>query len=131
MNVCGERIRALRESMNYSQMKFAQIFDLGQSSVVRYEKGEASPPLELLVRIADYFDVSLDYIFGRTDNPQGKLYEYKPKNGYPADRPGVKFCVSVFRQKSRMALGSRADSGLNPLITESHGGQNGMRAGTA
>ena len=53
MNVCGERIRALRESMNYSQMKFAQIFDLGQSSVVRYEKGEASPPLDLLVRIAD------------------------------------------------------------------------------
>ena len=43
MNVCGERIRALRESMNYSQMKFAQIFDLGQSSVVRYEKGEAAP----------------------------------------------------------------------------------------
>ena len=45
--------------------------------------------------------------------------------------PGVKFCVSVFRQKSRMALESRADSGLNPLFTESHGGQNGMRAGTA
>ena len=44
---------------------------------------------------------------------------------------GIEFCVSVFRQKSRMALGSRADSGLNPLITESHGGQNGMRAGTA
>ena len=85
MNVCGERLRALRESMNYSQMKFAQIFDLAQSSVVRYEKGDASPPLELLVRIADYFDVSLDYIFARTDIPQGKLYEYKPKNGYPAD----------------------------------------------
>ena len=47
------------------------------------------------------------------------------------ERPGVKFCVSVFRQKSRMALESRADSGLNSLITESHGGQNGMRAGTA
>ena len=47
------------------------------------------------------------------------------------ERPGVKFCVSVFRQKSRMALESRADSGLNPLLTESHGGQNGMRAGTA
>ena len=94
MNVCGERIRALRESMNYSQMKFAQLFELGQSSVVRYEKGEASPPLELLVRIADYFDVSLDYIFGRTDNPQGKLYEYKPKNGYPADMANfVEMCL--------------------------------------
>ena len=46
-------------------------------------------------------------------------------------RLGVKFCVSDFRQKSRMALENRANSGLNPLITESHGGQNGMRAGTA
>ena len=100
MNVCGERLRALRESMNYSQMKFAQIFDLGQSSVVRYEKGEASPPLELLVRIADYFDVSLDYIFGRTDNPQGKLYEYKPKNGYPADMEN--FVEMCFDPKSPM-----------------------------
>ena len=45
--------------------------------------------------------------------------------------PGVKFCVSDIRQKSRMALESRADSGLNPFFTESHGGQNGMRAGTA
>ena len=45
--------------------------------------------------------------------------------------PGVKFCVSDFRQKSRMGLESRADFGLNPLVTESHGGQNGMRAGTA
>lgn len=32
-----------------------------------------------LVWYADYFDVSLDYIFGRTDNPQGKLFEHKPQ----------------------------------------------------
>ena len=93
MNVCGERIRALRESMNYSQMKFAQIFELGQSSVVRYEKGEASPPLDLLVRIADYFDVSLDYIFGRTDNPQGKLYEYHPQT--QSDNPELKQFIEM------------------------------------
>ena len=85
MKIFGERIRALRESMNFSQVKFAETFGIGQSSVVRYEKGESSPSLELLVRIADYYDVSLDYVLGRTDNPQGKLYEYKPKNGYPAD----------------------------------------------
>ena len=85
MKVFGERIRSLRESMNYSQVKFAETFGIGQSSVVRYEKGEASPALELLVKIADYYDVSLDYILGRTDNTQGKLYDCKPKNGYPAD----------------------------------------------
>ena len=42
-----------------------------------------------------------------------------------------KILCKRFSTKSRMALESRADSGLNPLFTESHGGQNGMRAGTA
>ena len=47
------------------------------------------------------------------------------------DGPGVKFCVSDFRQKSRMALENRANSALTSLINERHGGQNGIRAGTA
>ena len=42
-----------------------------------------------------------------------------------------KILCKRFSTKSRMALESRADSGLDSLITESHGGQNGMRAGTA
>lgn len=58
MNVYGEQIRTMRESMNNLQMKFTQIFNWGQSSVVRYEKGEASPPLELLVRLL----ISLMYL---------------------------------------------------------------------
>ena len=44
---------------------------------------------------------------------------------------GRKILCKRFSTKSRMVLESRADSGLNPLNTESHGGQNGMRAGTA
>ena len=44
---------------------------------------------------------------------------------------GRKILCKRFSTKSRMVLESRADSGLNPLITESHGGQSGMRAGTA
>ena len=46
-------------------------------------------------------------------------------------RARCKILCKRFSTKSRMALESRADSGLNPLITESHGGQSGMRAGTA
>ena len=42
-----------------------------------------------------------------------------------------KILCKRFSTKSRMVLESRADSGLNPLFTESHGGQNGMCAGTA
>ena len=52
---------------------------MAQSSINRYENGYSDVPIAILLWYADYFDVSLDYIFGRTDNPQGKLYEYKPK----------------------------------------------------
>ncbi len=85
MKICGERLRALRESSHLSQAKFAERFGIGQSSVVRYEKGEAAPTLELLVKIADHYDVSLDYLLGRTDHPQGKLYNNNPKIGYSSD----------------------------------------------
>lgn len=100
MKMCGERLRALRGSINYSQVKFAELFEIGQSSVVRYEKGEASPPLDLLVKVADYFDVSLDYIMGRTEYPQGKLYEQKVKVGYTPEMES--FVEMCFDPKSPM-----------------------------
>ncbi|MCD8331430.1 MAG: helix-turn-helix domain-containing protein [Oscillospiraceae bacterium] len=49
-----------------------------QSSINRYENGQATPTVELLRKYADYFDVSMDYIFARCDEPQGKLYQAKP-----------------------------------------------------
>jgi transcriptional regulator with XRE-family HTH domain len=60
-------------------MKLSKMSDCRQSALTRYETGLAVPPLELLLWYADHFDVSMDYIFGRTDEPQGKLYDYKPK----------------------------------------------------
>ena len=79
MNTIGARLRELRQSAKLSQAKIAAIVGSRQSAVARFESGEAHVPAEVMVRYADYFDVSMDYIFGRTDNPQGKLYEYKPK----------------------------------------------------
>lgn len=75
----AQRIRELRLSVKLSQAKMGQIVGVRQSSLDRYENDKSSPSLETLVRYADYFDVSLNYIFGRTDHPQGKLYERKTK----------------------------------------------------
>ena len=75
-NIVGKRIRALRESVKLSQEKLAAASGImRQPAVNRYEGGHACPSFETLVWYADYFDVSLDYIFGRTDNPRGKLYD--------------------------------------------------------
>lgn len=75
----GERLRGLRKSVKFSQKGIADMQGTSQVSINRYENGIGAPPIKVLYWYADYFDVSMDYIFARTDNPQGKLFEYKPK----------------------------------------------------
>ena len=79
MELVGQRLRVLREGVKLSQKKIADMIGTSQASINRYESGSGAPPLKTLLWYADYFDVSLDYIFGRTEQPQGRLYEYKPK----------------------------------------------------
>ncbi len=78
-DIVSKRIRELRNGIKLSQAKLAEKLDTKQPLLARYETGEHLPTLELLIRYADYFDVSLDYLVGRTDSPQGKLYDYQPK----------------------------------------------------
>ena len=78
MEVVAKRMRSLRESASLSQAKIAAMIGVTQTSINRYENGQASPPLETLLWYADFFDVSMDYLFGRTDAPEGKLYAHKP-----------------------------------------------------
>ena len=65
MKEMGKRLKGLRESMGLSQMKMAEILGLKQPSINRYEQGTATPTVENLRKYADYFDVSMDYIFAR------------------------------------------------------------------
>jgi len=74
----AQRLKTLRDSVNISQAKIATLMGATQASVNRYENGQTSPPLKVLLWYADFFDVSMDYIFARTEQPQGKLYENKP-----------------------------------------------------
>ncbi len=75
----GPRLKELRRSMKLPQWKMAELLGVSQSSVDRYERNTARPTVENFLVYADYFDVSLDYIFGRCDDPQGKLYEHRPR----------------------------------------------------
>ena len=97
----GIRLRALREGIGLSQSKFADVIGSTQSSINRYENGQATPTVELLRKYADYFDVSMDYIFARCDDPHGKLYEAKPP--VDANNPELrKFVEMCFDPESPM-----------------------------
>jgi len=75
----GKCLKGLRESIKLSQKEMAGKLGITQSGVNRYENSQAEASYKTLLLYADYFDVSLDYIYGRTDQPQGKLYDFKPK----------------------------------------------------
>ena len=79
MSETGKRLRKLREGLGVSQAKFGKIAGMAQGTVNRYETGYSATPLKTLIWYADYFDVSMDYLCCRTDIPQGKLYEFKPR----------------------------------------------------
>ena len=78
MEAVGNRLKALRNTTGLSQEAFGETIGATQSAINRYENNQAEAPYRVLLSYADHFDVSMDYIFCRTDNPQGKLYEYSP-----------------------------------------------------
>lgn len=75
----GKRLRDLRTGIHLTQVELAKALGTQQSTINRYEQGQSAPSPEIFVRYADYFDVSMDYLYCRTDNPRGKLYQYQPE----------------------------------------------------
>ena len=64
------RLKELRKLRKISQLKLAMDLNMNQNSISRYETGEREADYDTLIKFADYFDVSIDYLLGRTDNPK-------------------------------------------------------------
>lgn len=65
-----QRIRDLREDADLSQREIAAYLGIQQTVYSRYERGFQTIPLEHLIRLADYYNVSTDYLLGRTQRPE-------------------------------------------------------------
>ena len=63
------RLRELRTTKKLSQTKLAIDLNTNQNTISRYETGEREAGYAMLIRLADYFGVSVDYLLERTDNP--------------------------------------------------------------
>lgn len=64
-----ERIRNLREDHDMNQTQVAKILGMSQTGYSKYETGENDISTAILIKLADLYDVSVDYLLGRTDNP--------------------------------------------------------------
>lgn len=69
--IFSDRLKQLRKEKNLSMQELAQIVGLkSKGSIGQFETGLNVPSADILVALADYFDVSLDYLVGRTDKPE-------------------------------------------------------------
>lgn len=67
MNEFPERLRKLREEKRKSRVVVSELCGLDSGAVRKYERGERIPTMDALIALADYFEVSLDYLTGRTN----------------------------------------------------------------
>lgn len=64
----GDRLRSLREEKELSQEELGKVLSAAKSTISQYELGKRNPDPDTLIKLADYFYVSIDYLLGRTDH---------------------------------------------------------------
>ena len=66
----SERLLQLRKEKNITQKQLASALNLSAVGIQNYEGGRRKPAYDILIALADYFNVSLDYLVGRSDVPE-------------------------------------------------------------
>ena len=67
--ILAQRLRDCRAKFGYTQIQAATYSDITERAYANYELAKQMPKLDILVRIANVYKVSIDYLVGRTDNP--------------------------------------------------------------
>ena len=62
-------LKKIRNEKNITQVRLSIAAEVSQETISAYESGKAMPSVDTLIKIADFLDVSIDYLLGRTDNP--------------------------------------------------------------
>ena len=70
MNMAYDRIRELREDHDLWQVDIAKMLKMSQTGYSKYETGENDVPTTVLIALAIFYHVSVDYLLGLTDNPK-------------------------------------------------------------
>ena len=73
----ASRIKQLRENAGLTQLELSKILNVNNSTLSQYESGSRVPSDEMKAAIADYFKVSLDYLYGRTNQRQASAVNQK------------------------------------------------------
>lgn len=104
----GERLLELRKDAGLTQDDLAAILKINKHSISSYERDKSEPPDAIKIAMAQYFDVSIDYLLGMTDNPAPAhkrrnavlLPSAFPEERLPELRDYVNYLIYKSRKKS-------------------------------
>lgn len=108
----GNRIRMSRVKVGLTQERLAERLDMGRTNVVNYEAGKIIPPSTVLLSMSSIFNVSVDYLLGKTNNPspenddsefseEAKSIARDYQNMAPADRTLLHSIVKRMSEKGK------------------------------
>lgn len=107
MLIFSERLKCLRKKNNITQKEAASMLEISERVLQSYEYGKIIPTATVIVKIAELFDVSLDYLCGRTDNPDlnnaspiKKSSVYVPNE----DKALVTSCLALDKEDKQVVL---------------------------
>ena len=69
-DIVKNNLKLLRKNKGYTQIAIQMKTGIEQALLSKFENGERIPPTETLIKLADFYNVSIDYILCRTDNPE-------------------------------------------------------------
>lgn len=90
----GERLSFLRKEYNLTQREIGEIFNVSTSAIGSYERNEREPTYKHLLSFAEYFNVSLDYLMGRTDE-RLTIEQYISKDSFEISHLFEKYNILV------------------------------------
>ena len=79
-----QRVRDLREDHDWNQEYVAEKIGITQTTYSKYELGKVNIPLDMMIKLADLYHVSVDYLIGRTDEPERSKQVEGPENSGPS-----------------------------------------------
>jgi transcriptional regulator with XRE-family HTH domain len=77
----AKRLKELRLKSEYSQKQLGDLLGITQQAVQKWEKAIAHPDIDAIIKMANLFDVTVDYLLGRTDTPKVEIVKAPPNSG--------------------------------------------------
>lgn len=117
MRTLGKTIRELRESLKLSQKELAERIGVSNVVLSRYELDDRKPDFDTLEKIADFFNVTTDYLLGRSDikNPEEITYAGIKNDEYAALTPYQKEVMDFFMNSESLSFHDKPENLLDAL----------------